>query len=143
MSPSIDTPAPDGTELARQLRQCRQMSQSQAVDLDRAKSEIGAARARAAAFAGQLDEALLRVATLEEALARLQAERDRLAAQPPAREAMSQDIEASLRAEIETLLRHRDEAQVLRQSTSWRVTRPLRALRRPKHVLRILLGRKP
>jgi hypothetical protein len=49
--------------------------------------------------------------------------------------------EAGLRAEIALLTQHRDEARVLRQSLSWRLTRPLRALRRPRRTLRILLDR--
>ena len=40
-----------------------------------------------------------------------------------------------------SLLQHRDEAERIRRSSSWRITRPLRALVRPTRTLRTLLGR--
>ncbi len=107
------------------LRQLRHELQMLASDLDRAKHELAAERARTAAFAAQLEQALARLA-----------ERDRPAPPPPAGE-----TEVALRAEVAALLQHREEARLLRASTSWRITRPLRALSRPGYTLRVLLGR--
>lgn len=135
------SPTPDHDALVRELRQCRHLSQIRAVDLDRARSELAATRAKAAAFANQLGEALLRVAALSDAVARLQAEQARLTALLHAQAGPGHMPETDLQAEIALLLQHRDEARLLRQSLSWRVTRPLRALRRPRRTLRILLGR--
>jgi len=41
------------------------------------------------------------------------------------------------------LVRLKDEMAALRASTSWRITGPLRALKRPRRTLRILLGQAP
>jgi hypothetical protein len=129
----------DAAELTRRLRQCRHTAQSLTADLTRARTEIVAAHGRAASLAAQLDAALLRTATLAEAVARLE---EAVLKEPlPVQPAASFTVEASLRAEIEALSHHRGEAQALRQSTSWRLTRPLRALAQPGRVLRALLGR--
>jgi dsDNA-binding SOS-regulon protein len=119
--------------LVQPLRQARHIIRCQAVDLDRARLELAATQARATAFARQLDAALLRVAWLEQSVARLEAEQGRLTALLLAG--------ATDEAEIALLARHRDEAHRLRQSVSWRVTRPLRALRQPRLALRILIDR--
>jgi uncharacterized damage-inducible protein DinB len=120
---------PDDEALVRQLRQARHIAQCREADLDRARSELVATRARAAAFASQNAAAARRLAACEQAVA----ER-REAASPVTNE-------AELRAEIARLEQHRDEARRLRASLSWRVARPLRALRRPRRTLRILIDR--
>jgi predicted transcriptional regulator len=125
--------------LAKALRQCRHLSQMRATDLDLAVAELAASRSRATTFARQQEQALLHLASREEAVARLQAEQARLAAVRRSEEEARHHTEAALRAEIEELLRHRDEARMLRQTISWRVTRPLRAIRRPRTTLRILI----
>ena len=131
------TPSDDA--LVRALRQTRHLSRCQAVDLDRARLELAATQARAAAFARQHEAALLRLSALEQAIARLQAEQAKLTAPLPAEATGSPATgEAELRGEIALLAQHRDEAHRLRQSLSWRVTRPLRALRQPRLALRIL-----
>ena len=85
---------------------------------------------------------MLRVALLEQVLAELQTEPPRLTPPAPTQAAMGPETgEAGLRAEIVRLQQHCNEAHLLRQSLSWRVTRPLRALRRPRLTLRILLDR--
>ena len=131
-------------QLARQARQNRHMLDSATGDLARATAEIAAMRDRAAAFARQLDAALLRAAEAEEAANRTRAELSHadaaMQAREQARDHQRQAAEAMLRAEIGTLARHRDEASLLRQTTSWRITRPLRAFRRPGRTLRILFG---
>jgi uncharacterized small protein (DUF1192 family) len=128
--------------LLKVLRQTWHISRCQTVDLDRARLELVATQARATAFARQQEAALLRVAALEQAVARLQGEQARLTALLPA-EGMGSPVmdDANLRAEIALLVQHRDEAHRLRRSLSWRVTRPLRALRQPRVTLRILLDR--
>jgi chromosome segregation ATPase len=131
----------DRDALTRELRQCRHLSQIRAGDLDRACAELAATRARATAFANQLEQALQRVAALSDSVARLQAEQARLTALVHARGETGDTTESDLQAEIARLLQHRDEARMLRQSLSWRVTRPLRALRHPRRTLRILLDR--
>ena len=128
--------------LVRALRQARHISRCQAADLDRARLELAATQARAAAFARQQEAALLSVAALEQTVARLQAEQAKLTAPLPAEATGSPSTgEAELRGEIALLAQHRDEAHRLRQSLSWRVTRPLRALRQPRLTLRILRAR--
>jgi hypothetical protein len=137
-----DHDVPDYDALLRELRQVRHISQCRAVDLERAQLELAATRARAAIFASQQEAALQRVLTLERALLSLKAEQGRLTAllpTPPIARLVTS--EAELRAEIALLTQHRDEARILRQSLSWRVTRPLRAVRRPRRTLRILLDR--
>jgi hypothetical protein len=139
MTAAPDHDAPDYDSLLKALRQARQISQCRAVDLERAQLELVATRARTAAFASQQEAAVWRVVMLEQTLLRLEAEQARLIAllsAPPVAAG-----EAGLQAEIALLTQHRDEARVLRQSMSWRVTRPLRALRRPRRTLRILLDR--
>lgn len=133
--------APDYVGLAREQRQYQHVSQVRGVDLDRARLELAATRSRASAFASQLEEALVRVAVLGDLVARLQGELTTLAALRRAEEETRRETETFLRAEVETLLRHRDEAEILRQSTSWRVTRPLRALKRLQVTLRTLVRR--
>ena len=96
-----------------------------AADLDRARRELAAERARTAAFAAKLAGAEGRIAAL-----------DRAGPMPSAPE-----TEGALRAEIAALLHHREEARLLRASSSWRITRPLRALSRPGQTVRILLRR--
>ena len=81
------------------------------------------------------------MAALEQTLARLQAEQARLTALLSAEATKRPVARDDLRAEIALLTQHRDEAHRLRQSLSWRVTRPLRALRQPRLALRILLDR--
>jgi hypothetical protein len=142
MTAAPDHDAPDYNALLRELRQARHISQCRAVDLERAQLELAATRARTAASASQQEAAVQHVVTLEQALLRLQAEHARLSAllsAPPVASLMTS--EAGLQAEIALLAQHRDEARILRQSMSWRVTRPLRALRRPRRALRILLDR--
>ena len=136
---SHDTSGDDA--LVRALRQARHLSRCQAVDLDRARLELMATQTRASAFARQHEAALLRVAALEQTLARLQAEQARLTALLSAEATERPVARDDLRAEIALLTQHRDEAHRLRQSLSWRVTRPLRALRQPRLALRILLDR--
>jgi hypothetical protein len=133
--------APDRGDLAREHRQCRHVAQVRGVDLDRAKLELAATRSRASAFASQLDAALLRVAVLEDVVAGLQAELIRLAALRRTEDETRRETAAVLRAEIAALLLHRDEALRLRESTSWRVTRPLRALKRLQETLRAMIRR--
>jgi hypothetical protein len=132
---------PDEVTLAKALRQCRHLSRMRATDLDRATAELAAMRIRATAFARQQEQALLDLALTTDVIAGLQAEQARLAALLRTEADARRHTEALLRAEIAALLRHRDEARMLRQSISWRVTRPLRAIRRPRTTLRILISR--
>ncbi len=104
----------------RQLRHALQMAEA---DLERAKQELTAERARTAAFAARLSEA------------------PRAAENDHAADPATSATELALRAEIASLVPYRDEVRLLRASTSWRVTRPLRALSRPAQALRALLGR--
>jgi hypothetical protein len=120
---------PDDEALVRQLRQARHIAQCREADLDRARSELVATRGRAAAFASQHAALLRRLAALEQPVAQ----------RPEAASPVTN--EAELRAEIARLEQHRDEARLMRTSLSWRVTRPLRALRRPRRTLRILMDR--
>lgn len=128
-------------QLARQFRRCQTLMQSYAVDLDRARMELIASRAREVTFAAQQDAALQRVAELTHRLACIHAEQARLGNLPNTESTPSAPPDAHLQAEIMRLLQNRDEAHLLRQSLSWRITRPLRALRRPRRTLRILLTR--
>jgi hypothetical protein len=137
MSAASNYDAPGDDAVARALRQARHIARCQAVDLDRARLELAATQARATAFARQQEAALLRAAALEQAVAGLQAEQARLTTLLLA----GAMCEANLRTEIALLTQHRNEAYRLRQSLSWRVTRPLRALRQPRLTLRILLDR--
>ena len=105
------------------LRQLRHELQMVVTDLDRAKQELTAERARTAALAARLIEASCRAATDQAA--------------PPTPSA----AELALQAEVAALLHHREEVRLLRASNSWRVTRPLRALGRPAEVVRTLLRR--
>jgi hypothetical protein len=142
MTGAPNHPAPGDDALARALRQARHISRCQAVDLDRARLELAATQARAAVFARQQEAALLRVTVLEQAVALLRAKQARLSALSQAGAMGSPMMSgANLRAEIALLAQHRDEAHRLCQSLSWRVTRPLRALRQPRLTLRILLDR--
>ena len=105
------------------LRQLRHELQMAATDLDRARQELIAERARTAAFAARLSEAAC------------------LAASDHAAGPSSSVNEVALQAEVAALLHHREEVRLLRASTSWRITRPLRALGRPAQTLRILFRR--
>ena len=137
MTAASNHDAPGDDALTRALRQARHIARCQAVDLDRARLALAATQARATAFVRQQDAALLRVAWLEHSVARLEAEQARLTALLAA----GAKCQANLRTEIALLAQHRDEAYRLRQSLSWRVTRPLRALRQPRLTLRIVLDR--
>ncbi len=134
MSPGRDEHETDRAALVRELRQARHIARCQAADLDRARSELVATRARAAAFARQQVAAARCLATPEPAVA---------APQPAPCHPVASSVtdEAGLRAEIARLERHRDEARLLRASLSWRITRPLRALRRPRRTWRFLIDR--
>lgn len=63
----------DREALVRQLRQAWHRARCQETDLDRARSELAATRARAAVFVSQQEKLLLRVAALEQTLAELKA----------------------------------------------------------------------
>lgn len=108
---------PDRGRDDREAQQARRGLRDAQDDLVRALAELAAANGRASAFASQLEAALRRVAVLEAALAHAEAERD--------------ERDATLRETEEGLREARHETDRLVQSASWRVTRPLRALRRP------------
>lgn len=141
MNAAPDHNMPDHEALLRALRQAQHISRCQAVDLERAQLELAATRIRATAFARQQETTLLRAGRLEQALLRLQAEQARMTTLLSAQAVANPVSDDGLRAEIALLVQHREEARLLRQSLSWRVTRPLRALRRPRRTLRILLAR--
>ncbi len=82
----------------------------------------------------------MRVAVLEQAMAQLEAENIRLhTLMGTAGSGALLTNTADLHAEVAKLAKYRDELHHLRQSFSWRATRPLRALRQPRLTLRILL----
>ena len=137
LTQALQTSSRERDEILRRLRQCRNCLESKAVDLERAAWEISAMRGRATAFADQLDATLLRVVELEQTVAKAMTEQAGIVTQLHTLENIGRVTEAELRAEIEAL---RDDAHILRQSTSWRITRPLRALRRSGRTLRMLFG---
>jgi hypothetical protein len=131
--------SPDDPVSAQERRQYRHEARMSATDLSRATAELAAMRARAAAFARGEQQALRRLALLDAGMTRFQAERERLAARLEAEGEARASAEAALRAQIAALLGHRDEARILRQTISWRITRPLRAIRRPRTTMRRLI----
>ena len=114
-------------------RRLQQLAEAQSTDLVRASAELVAMRERSSALARELDAALDNVAGMGGALDRSRAE----TAEIQSRLAQGKDSAATIAHE------HRQELGLMLRSTSWRVTRPLRALRRPGRTLRILLGRSP
>ena len=102
-------------QLHHQLQMCHD-------DLRRARLELAATRADASALATRLHEALLHSAELDETVARQQDTR--------ATSHLDRAGEQRLHLEIQALQHHRAEAHAMRHSLSWRITRPLRGLRR-------------
>ena len=120
-------------ESTRDRRRLQHLSEAQSTDLSRASAELVAMRERSSAIARELDAALDRVAAGLGGLDRSRAE----TAAVQARLAEEQGAATS------TAHEQRQELGLMLRSTSWRITRPLRALRRPRRTLRILLGRPP
>jgi hypothetical protein len=69
MSPDREDHETDHAALVRELRQARHIARCQAADLDRARSELVATRARATAFARQQVAAARCLAAPEQAVA--------------------------------------------------------------------------
>jgi len=106
----------ESTELRRALRRADAEAEQRVGELDRTRSETDALRDDLAAARRSLDDA-------EAALARSEAENDR-----GRREAAV--VEDELRRERARIRTLQTSLADVRSSLSWRVTRPLRALRR-------------
>jgi FkbM family methyltransferase len=120
-------------DYARQLRQLHHIAEARATDLGRASAEIIMIRQRSATMAADLDTALSREAAMHAQLAQAGLETAALAAHLHGKaHAMAVEVELG-----------RQQIHRLQHSTSWRITRPLRALKRPGRSMRILFGRKP
>ena len=124
----------------RDKRRLQHLVEAQSTDLSRASAELVAMRERSSALALELDAALDRVAAVLGLADRSRAETAE--AQTRCTEAQAR-LAAEQAAALSTAHAQRQEVGLMLRSTSWRVTRPLRALRRPRRSLRILLGRSP
>ena len=123
-------------------------------DLKHARAETAAMRERGSALAAELEEAAMRQLLTERAN---QAERAGRAAEMAATTAALRSHEAAASSRsaetaqlAEALSAHSDELRrvsielsAMLASTSWRITRPVRALARPRRTLGILLGKSP
>ncbi|WP_428392568.1 hypothetical protein [Lichenicoccus sp.] len=128
----------------RALRLASHANQALQVDLDRSIAEMVALRQTAIRLNGELDDSLRQARAdreqLHEATEQLHAATAQIA-QLTAMIGLLTERAATAAGETATLLQHRDEAERLRQSSSWRITRPLRAVVRPTRTLRTLFRR--
>ncbi len=123
-------------------------------DLKSARAETGAMRDRGSALAAELEQAAMREmlagrANQAERAARA-AELTAVTARLQSHEAASSSVSAesallseALSAHSEELRRVSNELSAMLASTSWRITRPMRALARPRRTLGVLLGKSP
>lgn len=106
--------------LTSELRRLQRVAQTRATDLDRAHAEMIAMRERGQALGVELDAAAMRCLLVERDAQSLMAAKAHSEAEAESLGLQLQDVFAS---------------------TSWRITRPLRALARPRRTMNIVLGK--
>jgi FkbM family methyltransferase len=116
-------------DIRKQLRRFTLMAENYRVDVENARFELHSIRKRNHDLAGQLEEII--------------AHQVELAVARTAEVTAAQQALLTAEARASDALRLRCELHGVYSSTSWRITRPMRALANPRRMLRILVGQPP
>jgi FkbM family methyltransferase len=107
------------------LRRTNLAAEASSLDIGRARAELRAMHARCRSLAARLGQ----ITSQDVSLSKIDSH------QTPLDQTGGQESSPQILLELSEQLRR------VYQSTSWRITRPMRALKRPRRTLRILLGR--
>jgi FkbM family methyltransferase len=122
----------------QKLRRSKLAAEASSLDLGRAREELRAMRARCRGLIAQLGQ----ISSQQTSLSQMDSQQDQTDSQEttPLDQTGSQETTLNQIDSQQILLEISEQLRQVYLSTSWRITRPMRALKRPRRTLRILLG---
>jgi len=136
-----DALAAEASRTVREMVHVRRQAQASAVDVAAARVELAAMHERMRAMASDLEQADEVNGQLRDQLQATEEMNGQLRDQLQATEEINGQLRDQLHATEEINSQLRDQLQAIYGSTSWKVTRPLRAIARPRRAMRLMLHR--